>query len=65
MKNIKSYYYFTGETVDGDLIEFESSDAITEDEAKDYAAKELSFLDGGHVDAFYSETDEFAFDVEI
>lgn len=65
MSEIRSYYYFTGETIEGDLIELETADAITEDEAKDYAAKELSFLGGGHIDAFFTETDEFVFDVEI
>ena len=65
MSEIRSYYYFTGETVDGDLIDLETVNAITEADAKDYAAKELSYFGGGHIDAFYTETDEFAFDVEI
>lgn len=65
MSEIRSYYYFTGETVDGDFIDFDTAEAITEAEAKDFAAKELSFLGGGHLDAYYTETDEFAFDVEI
>lgn len=62
---IKSYFYFTGETVDGDIIEFETSKAVTQLYAELLAKKELRELGGGHIDAWFSETDEFAFDVEV
>lgn len=65
MSNILSYFYFTGETVDGDLLELETSKAITEKVAKAMAITELEEWGGGHLDAFFSETDEFAFDVEV
>lgn len=65
MKDILSYYYFTGEDVDGEYIEFSTTEAVTEGEAKDIARRELKYVDGGHIDAFYAETDEFAFDVEV
>lgn len=65
MSEIRSYYYFTGETVEGEFIEFDTAEALTEAEAKECAAKELSFFGGGHLDVFFGETDEFAFDVEI
>lgn len=58
-------YYFTGETVDGDFISFEVFD-VCEKKARKMARKELETVyGGGHLDAFYSETDEFAFDVEV
>ena len=66
MKNVRSYYYFTGETVDGDEIYFETTEAVTEEFAREWAEKELNYFQcGGHIDVWYSETDEFAFDVEV
>jgi len=62
---IKSYFYFTGETIDGDIIEFDTPNAITQLHAELLAKKKLRELGGGHIDVFFSETDEFAFDVEI
>ena len=65
MEGILSYYYFTGETVDGDEIYFETFKAITDEEAQNLATADLAEVGGGHIDAFYAETDEFAFDVEV
>lgn len=65
MKNIKSYYYFTGETVDGEFVDADPDRPMTKKEAEKYAQQILEDLGGGHLDAWYSETDEFAFDVEI
>lgn len=65
MKDVLSYYYFTGENIDGEYIEFSTTEAVTEGTAKDIARRELKYVDGGHIDAFYTETDEFAFDVEV
>ena len=65
MRNILSYFYFTGETIDGDLLELETPNAITEKAAKAMAIAELEEWGGGHLDAFFAETDEFAFDVEV
>ena len=65
MKDVLSYYYFTGENIDGEYIEFSTTEAVTEGEAKDIARRELKYVDGGHIDAFYAETDEFAFNVEV
>ena len=65
MKDILSYYYFTGETIEGDYLEFETRNAMTDAEAEAFAHEKLLEVDGGHLDAFYSETDEFAFDVEV
>ena len=65
MKDVLSYYYFTGEDVDGDEIFFETFKAVTDKEAQNLAIAELNEVGGGHIDAWYSETDEFAFDVEV
>ena len=65
MKDILSYYYFTGENIDGDFIEFDTVRAMTDKDAKAFAEGELVEIGGGHIDAFYAETDEFAFNVEI
>lgn len=65
MKDVLSYYDFTGENIDGEYIEFSTTEAVTEGEAKDIARRELKYADGGHIDAWYAETGEFAFDVEI
>lgn len=64
MSNTLSYYNFTGETIDGEYIEFSTVNAVTEEEAKNLARLELKYVDGGHIDAWYEETGEFAFDVE-
>jgi len=65
MNDVKFYYYFTGETVDGEFVDADPDRAMTKREAKKYARQILKDLDGGHLDAFYSETDQFAFDVEV
>lgn len=65
VSRIKSYFYFTGETIDGDLIQFDTEKAITSLHAELLAKKALRELGGGHIDVWYSETDEFAFDVEV
>ena len=65
MTGILSYYDFTGENVDGEYIEFSTAKAMTEEEAKDIAYFELKCAGGGHIDAWYAETGEFAFDVEV
>lgn len=62
---MKSYFYFTGENFDGDYIEFETSEAVTIETAKDICRRELKVVGGGHIDAWFSETDEFAFEVEV
>lgn len=62
---MRSYFYFTGETIDGDIIEFSTEKAVTVDYAEALAKRTLRTIGGGHLDAWYSETDEFAFDVEI
>ena len=64
-KEIKSYYYFTGENIDGDLIEGSTSVAMTDENMRDYARAILREYGGGHLDVWYSETDEFAFDMEV
>ena len=64
MSSILSYYDFTGETIDGEYIDFSTTNAITEEEAKNFARLELKRVEGGHIDAWYAETGEFAFDVE-
>ena len=65
MSGILSYYDFTGENVDGEYIEFDTTKAITEEEAKNIARFMLICAGGGHIDAWYAETGEFAFDVEV
>ena len=64
MKDVLSYYDFTGENIDGEYIEYHSG-PLTDKEAKDFAKFCLEVEDGGHIDAWYAETGEFAFDVEI
>lgn len=65
MKDVLNPYYFTGENVDGDEISFETFKFITDKEARDLAIAELIEVGGGHIDAWYSITDEFAFDIEV
>lgn len=65
MKDIKFYYYFTGETVDGEFVDADPDRPMTSKEAKEYARQILEDLNGGHLDVFYSDTDKFAFDVEV
>jgi hypothetical protein len=65
MERIKSYFYFTGETIDGDEIYFETETAVSQLFAEFFAKEELRDLGGGHIDAWFSETGEFAFDVEV
>lgn len=62
---MKSYFYFTGENLDGDYIEFDTSEAVTIETAKDICYRELKDVGGGHIDAWFSETDEFAFEAEV
>lgn len=65
MKGIKSYFYFTGENIDGDILDVSLAYPMTTQQAKIEAEKELKENGGGHIDVWYSETDEFAFDVEV
>lgn len=65
MSGILNYYDFTGENVDGDYIEFSTAKAMTEEEAKDIARFEVECAGGGHIDAWYAETGELAFDIEV
>jgi hypothetical protein len=65
MSGILSYYDFTGENIDGEYIEVSTLEAVTEEEAKNIARLELKYEGGGHIDAWYAETGEFAFDVEV
>lgn len=65
MKRIKSYFYFTGEDVDGNLIEISWGKPMTNLYAEFKAKEILRECGGGHIDAWYAETDEFAFDVEV
>jgi len=65
MDRVKSYFYFTGETIDGEEIFFETNRAVTLGVAQEIA---IHFFEdellSGHIDVWYSETGEFAFDVE-
>lgn len=63
-KDILSYFYFTGETCDGDYLEFSFETPMTQSHAEKVAKKILQ-ESGGHLDAWFAETDEFAFDVEV
>lgn len=65
MSGILSYYDFTGENIDGEYIEFSTLEAVTEEEAKNIAVRELKYVDGGHIDAWYAETGELAFEIEV
>lgn len=60
----RSYFYFTGETVEGEILEFETETPVTRAEAELKAKEVLREVGGGHIDVWYSETDEYAFDVE-
>lgn len=62
---VRSYFYFTGESIDGDIIAFDTPNAITQLHAEFIAKKALREVGGGHIDIYFSETDEFAFDVEV
>lgn len=65
MDRILSYFDVTGETVDGEIIELSWANPMTQLHAE-FAAKELlRDLGGGHLDVWFAETGEFAFDVEI
>lgn len=65
MNRIKSYFYFTGEDVDDNLIEISWGEPMTNLCAEFKAKAILRECGGGHIDAWYAETDEFAFDVEV
>lgn len=65
MNRIKSYFYFTGEDVDGNLIEISWGEPMTNLCAEFKAKAILRECGGGHIDAWYAETDEFAFNVEV
>lgn len=65
MNRIKSYFYFTGEDVDGNLIEISWGEPMTNLCAEFKTKAILRECGGGHIDAWYAETDEFAFDVEV
>ena len=62
---VKSYFYFTGEDIDGNTFFYETEKAITLLHAELEAKKLLREVGGGHIDMWYSETDEFAGDVEV
>lgn len=64
-ESILSYYYIEGENIAGDYIFDYAPVAMTESQAKHYAKSILEECGKGHLDVYYSETDEFAFDVEI
>lgn len=65
MNRIKSYFYFTGEDIDSNLIEISWGKPMTNLCAEFKAKAILRECGGGHIDAWYAETDEFAFDVEV
>lgn len=65
MKNILSYFYLVGETIEDEHVYAETALPFTLEGAEVWARLILEDLGGGHVDVFYSETDEFAFDVEV
>lgn len=65
MKNILSYFYLVGETIEDEHVYSETALPFTLEGAEVWARLILEDLGGGHVDVFYSETDEFAFDVEV
>lgn len=62
---ILSYYYFEGESIYGDFIEGSTSTAMTDDDMIEYATAILKEYHGGHLDVFYSETDELTFFIEL
>lgn len=64
-REIKSYFYFTGEDIDGNTLFHETEKPITLLHAEFEAKKLLREVGGGHIDMWYSETDEFAGDVEV
>lgn len=62
---ILSYFDFTGESVGGEYLEFSFDKPMTQLHAE-FAAKDmLREFGGGHLDAWFAETGEFAFDVEV
>lgn len=62
---IKSYFDFTGEDINGNSIEISWGEPMTDLYAEFKAKAILRECGGGHIDAWYAETDEFAFDVEV
>ena len=62
---MKEYYHFVGQSAAGDDIDFESEIALTEDEAYNYAYRELERCGGGYVDVFNADSEKYLFDVEF
>lgn len=62
---ILSYFDVTGESADGDVIELSWLNPMTLLHAEFAAKKLLRAFNGGHLDVWYAETGEFAFDVEL
>lgn len=65
MEDILSYFYLIGETVEDEQVYATTALPLTLEDAEDWVCLALEDSNGGHVDVFYSETDEFAFDVEV
>lgn len=65
MERILSYFYFTGEDIDGNYIEADWPKPMSDLQAEFEAKAILRHVGGGHIDAWYSETDELAFSIEI
>ena len=65
MNSIKSYYYFTGETIEGDYLDYSFSEPMTEEAARKWAEEELINCGGGYLDIWRDEDDELTFDVKV
>jgi hypothetical protein len=62
---ILSYFDFTGEDIDGNYIEDSFCEPMTLLRAEFEVKRILRGCGGGHIDVWYAETGEFAFDVEV
>ena len=58
-------YYFVGENVDDEFFCHELDRPVSQLHAELIAKRMLREMDGGHIDVFDSDTDEFVFDVEV
>ena len=58
-------YYFVGETINDEFFCHELDRPVSRLHAEFLAKKMLREMDGGHIDVFDSDTDEFIFDVEV
>lgn len=58
-------YYFVGENVNDEFFCHEVDRPVSRLHAEFLAKKLLREMDGGHIDVFDSDTDEFVFDVEV